>query len=226
MRLSNVIKIIGTGAVVLAVSGCGVARTVSLQSDRIGAAPAAGLAYGLAKSQLGGEEKYVLAAGAMAYGLVESRSNGTECDIIAATLSHKPLGLSLRRLRTDVKKRGGPLMSLKFPSLTDEEQNDLDDAKLRKQSNSFSIRCNWKKLGFKEVPAMTYGTSYSFIGRPVISAKGDLAVIGVGKVGLERPRALALDPTFNPTVGEGQFCLLRRSVKGWAVETCRTTWAM
>ena len=73
---------------------------------------------------------------------------------------------------------------------------------------------------------MTYGSSYSFIGRPVISAKGDLAVIGVGKVGPERPRALALDPTPNPVVGEGQFCLLRRSAKRWTVETCRTTWAM
>jgi hypothetical protein len=73
---------------------------------------------------------------------------------------------------------------------------------------------------------MTYGPSYSFIGRPVISAKGNLAVIGVGKVGLERPRALALDPTPNPVVGQGQFCLLRRSAKGWVVETCRTTWAM
>ena len=226
MRLSNVIRVVGTGLMVLAVSGCGVAHNVALQSSRIGAAPAAGLAYGLAKSQLSGQEKYALAAGVLAYGLVESRSNGAECEIIAATLAHKPLGLSLRRLRTDVKRRGGPLMSLKFPSLTDEEQNDLDDANLRKQSNSFSIKCNWKKLGFKDVPAMTYGSSYSFIGRPVISAKGDLAVVGVGKVGLERPRALALDPTFNPTVGEGRFCLLRRSAKGWAVETCRTTWAL
>jgi len=226
MRLSNVIKVIGTGLLVLAVSGCGAARNLARQSDRIGAAPAAGLAYGLAKSQLSGQEKYVLAAGVLAYGLVESRSNGSECDIIAATLSHRPLGLSLRRLRTDVKRRGGPMMSLKFPSLTDEEQNDLDEANLRKQSNSFSINCNWKKLGFKDVPAMTYGPSYSFIGRPVISAKGNLAVIGVGKVGLERPRALALDPTPNPVVGQGQFCLLRRSAKGWAVETCRTTWAM
>jgi hypothetical protein len=226
MRLSNVVKIIGAGLVVLAVSECGVARNVARQSDRIGAAPAAGLAYGLAKSQLSGEEKYVLAAGVLAYGLVESRSNGAECDIIAATLSHKPLGLSLRRLRTDVKKRGGPLMSLKFPSLTDEEQNDLDEAKLRKQSNSFSIKCNWQKLGFKDAPAMTYGSSYSFIGRPVISAKGDLAVVGVGKVSLERPRALALDPAPNPVVGEGQFCLLRRLTKGWVVETCRSTWAL
>jgi hypothetical protein len=144
MRLLNLIRVVGIGLTVLAVAGCGAARNLARQSDRIGAAPAAGLAYGLAKSQLSGQEKYVLAAGVLAYGLVESRSNAAECDIVAATLSHRDLGLSLRRLRTDVKKRGGPLMSLKFPSLTDEEQNDLDEANLHKQSNSFSIKCNWK----------------------------------------------------------------------------------
>jgi hypothetical protein len=50
--------------------------------------------------------------------------------------------------------------------------------------------------------------------------------LGNYSLSVHRFRFGNVDPTFNPTVGEGQFCLMRRSAMGWAVETCRTTWAL
>jgi len=189
----------------LMVSSCGAARVVIQQSDR--------------RLNRG-------ATGEVIYRLAKIEANDRECLIIAAVLRHKPLGLSLSRLRTRVNRGEAPLVSVQFPSLSDDDQLDLEAASLKTQVQPYDMACAWKALGFKGHPTMSLGPSYSFIGAPMISASGNLAVIGVGHVGPQNPRALGLDPTPNPVVGEGQVCLLRRSAKGWAVETCRTTWAM
>ena len=189
----------------LMVSSCGAASVVVQQSDR--------------RLNRG-------ATGEVIYRLAKIEANDRECLIIAAALRHKPLGLSLSRLRTRVNRGEAPLVSVQFPSLSDEDQLDLEAASLKSQMQPYDMDCAWKALGFKGRPALSPGPSYSFIGAPVISASGNLAVIAVGHIGPQNPRALGLDPTPNPVVGQGQFCLMRRSAMGWAVETCRTTWAL
>ena len=205
MRQSNIHRLVCAGLAGLMVSSCGAAGLVIQQSDR--------------RLNRG-------ATGEVIYRLAKVEANERQCLIIAAVLRHKPLGLSLNRLRTRVDRGEAPLLSVQFPSLSDEDQLDLEAASLKTQMQPYDMNCDWKALGFKGQPAMSRGPSYSFIGAPVISASGNLAVIGVGHVGPQNPRALSMDPAPNPVVGQGQFCLLRLSPTGWAVETCRTTWAM
>lgn len=205
MRQSHFYRVICVGLVGLMVSSCGAAGLVIQQSDR--------------RLNRG-------ATGEVLYRLAKTEANERECLIIAAVLRHEPLGLSLNRLRTRVNRGEAPLVSVQFPSLSDDDQLDLEAGSLKTQMQPYEMNCEWKSLGFKGQPTMSRGPSYSFIGAPVISESGNLAVIGVGHVGPQNPRALGMDPAPNPVVGQGQFCLLRRSAKGWAVETCRTTWAM
>jgi hypothetical protein len=205
MRQSHFYRLTCAGLVGLMVSSCGAAGLVIQQSDR--------------RLNRG-------ATGEVIYRLAKTEANERECLIIAAVLRHKPLGLSLNHLRTRVNRGEAPMVTVQFPSLNDQDQLDLEAGNLKKQMQPYDMDCGWKALGFKGHPAMSPGLSYSFIGAPMISASGNLAVIGVGHVGPQNPRALGLDPTPNPVVGEGQICLLRRSAKGWAVETCRTTWAL
>jgi hypothetical protein len=142
-----------------------------------------------------------------------------ECEIIAATLRHPPLALSVERLRTRLGKGEAPPVTANYPGLSDGDLQDLAGGTVSRKDRPYALRCHWKRLGFTGRPDMKPGAAYVYVGRPVIGSSGNLATIGVSRIG---PRAKG----DGPNSGEGHVCLLRRTLAGWAISSCHPTWAL
>ena len=153
------------------------------------------------------------------FDLTKPVAKDRECEIIAATLNHAPLALSVERLRTRLGKGEAPPVTANYPGLGEDELLDLAGGTVSRQDRPYALRCDWKRLGFKGQPDMKPGAAYVYVGRPVIGSSGNLATVGISRIG---PRAKG----DGPNSGEGHVCLLRRTLEGWAIQSCHPTWAL